>query len=172
MQNAMEILKTDFGAEDYYKERFGIDLNSLPTTVRLSLENLYYKGKRMSAKKLFSKLEMCGVNLRPGTVDRQRLAKLTRRVDAEPPFLTHAGARFWYDSQPHPFTPEELLFLAQRFPEETARLYPSLWKCYLLSYQQECLPGYVETELFDSDECIFQQRSQKCERKRNAAVVV
>ena len=168
----MQTLNNSESAEVYYKERYGLDISSLGDIHRRSLENLYFRGVELSADKLFTKLEMCGIDIRPGTVDRARLIALMHRVPAEPASLTHQGARFWDMSQRRPFSPEEILFLVNRFPKETARYYPSLWKGYLLAFQNKYLPDYVETELFDPEECIFQQRGQKDERERNAALLV
>lgn len=159
----MENLKIEEGAVKYYKERYGVDITEFGDILRLSLENLYHQRVRLSPEKLFNKLEQCGVQLRPGTVERTRLLALIKRVPAEPEGLTQQGARFWYDSQLRPFNQEEIKFLSQRFPKETAERYPSLWKAYLLDFNAQNLPDYVETELFDRDECVFQQRSERSE---------
>jgi hypothetical protein len=159
----MENLKQEEGAVEYYKERYGIDITEFGDILRLSLENLFLKGVRLSPDKLFTKLSQCGVQVRPGTVDRTRLLALVKRVPAEPAGLTHHGARFWYESQLRPFDTEEIMFLSQRFPKETAKRYPSLWKGYLMDFNTRNLPDYVETELLDSDECVFQQRGERSE---------
>ena len=168
----MQVIDDSFGAGKYYRERYGLDIASLGDILQQSLENLYSRGILLTPDKLFTKLERCGVKIRPGTVDRGRLLALLNRVPAEPFALTHQGARFWYESQQHPFSREEIQFLVERFPLETARYYPSLWKSHLLDYQSNCLPDYMETELFDPEECIFQQRGQKSKCKRNAALPV
>lgn len=151
------------GASVYYRERYGINLGDLSSVLRLSLENLYRKGVRMNPDKLFNKLEQCGVSLRTGTVERTRFTALTNRVKAEPAGLTHSGARFWYASQMQPFNEEEIVFLAQRFPEQTATLYPSLWKGYLLFARKKYLIDCARTELLDPGECVFQHDSERSE---------
>ena len=160
----MENLKQEEGAVEFYKERYGIDITEFGDILRLSLENLFLHGVRLSPDKLFTKLTQCGVQLRPGTVDRTRLLALFKRVPAEPAGLTHQGARFWYESQLRTFDTEEIMFLSQRFPIETAERYPSLWKGYLMDFNARNMPEYVETELLDSDECVFQQRCERSKR--------
>lgn len=151
------------GSAVYYKERYGINLGELSDVLRLSLENLYRLGVRMDPVKLFDKLDQCGVNLRTGTVERTRFTALTKRVMPEPAGLTHSGARFWYAAQMQPFNEEEIVFLAQRFPEQTASLYPSLWKSYLLFAREKYLHDCARTELLDPEECVFQNDCERSE---------
>ena len=151
------------GCNVYYKERYGINLGELSDVIRLSLENLYRRGVRMSPDKLFNKLEQCGVNLRTGTVERTRFTALTKRVMPEPAGLTHSAAHFWYAAQMQPFNEEEIVFLAQRFPEQTASLYPSLWKSYLLFARKKYLHDCACTELLEPEECVFQNDCERSE---------
>ena len=122
----MEVITTGKEAENYYKERFGINITLLGDIILQSLENLYFRGVRLSSKKLYSKLADCGVRIRTGSVERTRMSSLQKVVEAEPPLLTEFGARMWYLTQPRLFSQEDLSFMRERFPEETALLYPTL----------------------------------------------
>ena len=124
----MEVILKEKEAEDYYKEQYGIDITLLEEIVRQSLENLYFRGIRLSPKKLYRKLAACGVRLRPGTMGRLRMESLKEKIPAEPPMLTDHGAMVWYMTQENTFSEEDFGFLADHFPEETAQRYPSLWK--------------------------------------------
>ena len=59
----MEILQKDKEAEDFYKETYGIDITAFSGIICQSLENLYFKGIRLSRKVLFKKLSDCGICL-------------------------------------------------------------------------------------------------------------
>ena len=122
----MEILRNEAAAGVFYRERYGIDIDAYGDIVRQSLENLYLKGVRLSTGKLYNKLAQCGVPLYMFAVNRTRMFALTRRMKAEPPSLSFFGARLWYITQRRPFENCDMAFLSNRFPEETARLYPHL----------------------------------------------
>lgn len=167
----VDLLK-DKEAQAYYRESCGIDITRQGTIVRLSLENLYYRGVRLSQKKLYAKMTQCGIDLHNGVVDRTRMTAVMGKVAPEPPMLTHFGARMWYLTEPYMFDEEDWAFLTSRFPEETAERYPSLWKGYVLEKERERNSRYVVSELFDGDECVFQQDRQKQEGDRNPAFTV
>ena len=168
----MKVLESPQLARLFYRERYGLDITVYSDAVRLSLENLYFRGVRLSTRTLYDKLAQCGIEPSYIGTDITRYYALARKVQAEPPCLSHEGARFWYSSQPRSFSTEEIRFLAQHFPKQMQRLYPSLWKAYMLSYTKRNLPDYVESELFDSDECIFQQGRERNERQGDAALTV
>ncbi len=126
----MEILQKDKEAEDFYKETYGIDITAFSGIICQSLENLYFKGIRLSRKVLFKKLSDCGICLCRSKADRIRMAALVKKVEPEPPMLTSFGARIWYLTQTHPFSTEEFSFMATRFKQKTEQLYPSLWNGY------------------------------------------
>ena len=159
-------------ADRFYREKYGINIGSYNRIVRQSLENLYFRGRILSAKTLYKKMEECGIELHENSLHRVRFAALVAKVPAEPPLLTHHGARTWYMMQPFVFDYEDISFMAKHFPAEMMRLYPSLWKGYILVNRQKYLPEYISTELFDSEECIFQQDSERPKGKRNAAFAV
>lgn len=162
----------DDSAEVFYKERYGVDINAYGEIIRMSLESLYIKGVRLSNRQLYKKLAQCGIELRTGTLDRTRLTALIKKVRPEPPGLTHKGARMWYLTEPETFTDDDITFMANRFPLEMAQLYPSLWKGYMLSYARRHFPPYIECELLDRDECVFQQNCQRQESDGYAAGAV
>lgn len=74
----MQTVTKETEAEDFYRERYGIDISGLDQIIRSSLENLYFRDIRLSPSKLYSKLEQCGVKLSPGTVSRVRKEALFR----------------------------------------------------------------------------------------------
>lgn len=168
----MRVLESKEEARLFYRERYGLDIVLFSDVIRQSLENLYFRGVRLSRRALINKFAKCGISLQITSLEHTRLWALTRKVQAEPPSLNHQGARFWYISQPKAFSQEELGFLAKHFPLQMQRLYPSLWKGFLMMYQRNNLPEYVKTELLDSDECIFQQHCERSKRKGNAAFAV
>ena len=122
----MEVIQNGREAEDFYKETYGIDITMFSEILKQSLENLYFRGIRLSRKALFKKLSDCGVSLCRSKADRIRMAALVRKVEPEPPMLTSFGAKMWYLTQTHPFSTEEISFMVTRFHQKTAMLYPSL----------------------------------------------
>jgi len=117
-------------------------------------------------------MEDCGIVLHENALHRIRIAALVAKVPAEPALLSHEGARLWYLMQTSSFDPEDLAFMAKHCPKKMARLYPSLWKGYMLQCKRKYLPDYVAVELFDRDECIFQQDCERTESKGDAALPV
>lgn len=79
----MQTVTKETEAEDFYRERYGIDISGLGQIIRSSLENLYFRDIRLSPGKLYSKLEMCGVKLSPTAVSRVRKEALTRSAFIE-----------------------------------------------------------------------------------------
>ena len=103
----MEIIDFENAAESFYRERYGINIEDLPLPVRKSLENLYFRGERMPAATLYSKLAGCGIQLRPGVLLRTRMYSLIKRIPEE---------------RQQPFTQEEIDFLARNFPDQVKDL--------------------------------------------------
>ena len=167
----MKVLESSLDARLFYRERYGIDIADYDDVIRQSLENLFFRGKRLSAKALYAKFAQCGINLSTSSIESTRFFALTKKVQPEPFHLSHHGAKFWYMSQPQAFTPEDLVFMALHFPGQMQRLYPSLWKSVMLENQKR-LPDYIATELFDREECVFQQHCERNESKRDAAIAV
>ncbi len=159
-------------ADRFYREKYGINLSSYNQIIRQSLENLYFRGRILSAELLYKKMEDCGIVLHENALHRIRIAALVAKVPAEPALLSHEGARLWYLMQTSSFDPEDLAFMAKHCPKKMARLYPSLWKGYMLQCKRKYLPDYVAVELFDRDECIFQQDCERTESKGDAALPV
>ena len=170
-----EIMRTVYReelAERFYRERYGINICAYNQIIRQSLENLYFRGRILPASLLYKKFEECGIVLRENSLHRIRFSALVAKVAPEPPLLTHYGVRAWYLMQQNGFDAEDLAFMAKFFPEQMARMYPSLWKACLLHFKQKHLPDYVSIELFDSDECIFQQDCERSKGNGCAALTV
>ena len=76
----MKILTKGNEAEDFYRERYGIDISAFDRITRSSLENLYFRGVRLSPGKLYAKLEQCGISLHRNAVSRVRRKALNHRI--------------------------------------------------------------------------------------------
>lgn len=124
-------LATEEEIRNFYKERYGIDINSCKDLVSRSLVNLYYKRRFMSPKKLYDKLILCGENVTFRRVVRTRMKALTARVAAEPPHLSDFGGLMWHMLEARPFDAAELHFLVKYCPEVMAERYPALLRLYL-----------------------------------------
>lgn len=123
---AMEIIDFENAAESFYRERYGISLEDLPFPVRKSLENLFFRGEKMPAATLYSKLAGCGIRLRPGVLLRTRMYSLIKRIPPEPSEADTAGTRPRHKPQQPPLTEEEISFLLRNFPAQVQALRPSL----------------------------------------------
>ncbi len=135
--NTCSTHKREFVTEEdirtFYKERYGIDINSCKDLVSRSLVNLYYKGRFMSAQTLYDKLTLCGEKVTLRRVVRTRMKALSARVAAEPPHLSDFGGLMWHLLEARPFDSAELHFLVKYCPEVMEERYPALLRLYLSS---------------------------------------
>lgn len=133
--NTCSTSKHEFVSEEdirtFYKERYGIDINTCKDLVRYSLVNLFYRQRIMSPQKLYDKLILCGEKVTLRRVVRTRMKALTARVAAEPPHLSDFGGLMWHLLETHPFDSAELHFLSKYCPEVMEERYPALLRLYL-----------------------------------------